>query len=1068
MNSSCLTQYVITKITVTLVIYLTMLPFFITAQAKPINSFHQFNEDNLLSYQVIGSIAQDRDGFMWFGSQDGLHRYDGHNFKSFNYSADDRNSLSSNAITGIFVDSVARIWVGTRGGGLNLLLPNHKDFLRFNSKNKTLSLADDNITSILEDELGQLWVATQNGLHILSFTEQQWQIKRIDQQTTNSASLSNSNVQALVKVPDGNIWAATLGSGINVFNQEGKFIRTFHPEGLDKNASQSLMVNTMMADAEGNIWLGTSSTGLIKFDHISNDFLYFRFSPQDSNSLASDTIEAVQEDTLGRIWVATDKGLSIYDKKSGNFFRYNHKVNDPYSLSNDFVLTFFEDSNKVMWVGTFSGVNFFDPNTTSFRQHNSARYEQLKNNHISSFTQTDEQSLYISTYDGVIYQLNLLDDTLKPINIGRVFKDKSIMKLFADEDTLWVGTRLSGLYKINLSDNSVTNYRHDRNDDSTLSNNSVTDIVKDVHGHIWISTFHRGINRLNQNGTFTRFDKQPDNPEKGPSTGQILQLLTDHMGTLWLATFDRGINRFDPITKTFTHLRNDETDNTSISSDIAWIIFLDDDKNLWVGTQGEGLNILQREDLETNNYTFKHLSQRDGMNTQTVYGISQDSRGDIWYSSNKGFSRYSPKYRSFKHFDTTHGLMGMEFNHGAVYRSADKTIYFGSPLGFNSVESENVLDSRPAPEVRLTNIFKLNEPMIFNKPLSEVDNLIFSYKDQIISFEYVGLDYINPSSTKYRYRLQGLDDEWIDARTLKRATYTNLPARDYVFQVVAGNNDNVWSDPGLQFKFTVEPAPWNTWWAYLLYSMLIALSLLIYSRQVNRKLIIEQQQKIQLKQEVEEKTREFQEKNIELEQANKQLENAATTDKVTGVKSRRYLDIYIEQASRLMAQIHENILPVQRSVLPRLYLLMVRISDMRQVTNSQLVNLTDLLLYSRNPDDLVIRWSEDIFAVIGYEKEHNARELANRLKDRFNPIFEGNTKVDMAYSFYPFSFEQPMAISWDQVSVLTESGLNRVSENDDIKWIGLHGPKEQPFNYLESLRLNSLSDLSQLIDMRQG
>jgi len=368
--------------------------------------------------------------------------------------------------------------------------------------------------------------------------------------------------------------------------------------------------------------------------------------------------------------------------------------------------------------------------------------------------------------------------------------------------------------------------------------------------------------------------------------------------------------------------------------------------------------------------------------------------------------------------------------------------------------------------VRLTNIFKLNEAMKFEQSLSSLESLLLDYSDQLISFEYVGLNYADPETTRYKYRLLGFDDEWIDAGKLRRATYTNLPQGNYQLQIIAGNSDNVWSKPYL-LNINMKPAPWNTWWAYLLYAVLIAFLLLAYSRLLNRKLLVEQQQKAFLKQQVQEKTQEFHLKNVELEQANQQLEDAATVDKVTGVKSRRYLDIYIEQASQLMSQIHENILPVQRSILPRLYLVMIRLDNIEQVTNSQLVDLTDLLHYSRNSDDLVIRWADDTFVIIGFEKDDNARDLVTRLANRFEQALGHDIKSGMAYSFYPFNLEQPMALSWDQVSVITEHAL-KVAGNNKMSWLGFYSPKVQPFNYLDVIQQQDVDELSKLVKLKQG
>jgi ligand-binding sensor domain-containing protein/GGDEF domain-containing protein len=1040
---------------------------YLTVNAQELNSLKAFNADNPLSYQSVGTIEQDKEGFMWFGSQEGLHRFDGYTFKSYHHEGVDQNTLSSGPIGALLVDRTDNLWVGTRGGGLNLFRPSSQDFQRINSKTTDISLTNDDINALIEDSNGNIWIATENGLNILMREQQPWVIKQVFNQSNNPRSLTNNSVQTLLQVSPEHVWVGT-NNGINVFDLQGNFVNTIALEKDGLSPVDSKLISVLYQQRGGDIWIGTAAGGLIKFDHLSNDLVHYAFDEKDATSLISNAIEAIYQDSSDRIWIATDKGLSIHHKTLNNFDRYSHVATDPNSLANNFVLTLFEDNNQMMWIGTFSGANRWDPTLTTFKQYNTLQRPTMVDSHISSFSQSNEQAIFFSTYGGGIYQLSLDNDKVTQLELNQAFKDLSVTKLLAEKDVLWVGTRSSGLYKVQLSTKKIVHYQHDDKKADSLSNNSITDIIKDNHANLWISTFYQGINRLNNNETFTRFQQTSPLSDKGPSTNNILQMMTDHQGYLWLATYGAGINRFDSASKTFKHILHSDDKADSLSADMSWIMYQDNEKNLWVGTQAAGLNVLTMDDQEKDNFSFTRLGLTDGMKSRTVYGINQDSEGNIWFSTNIGISRYSPKHKGFKHFGITHGLLDLEYNHGVVFRGLDNTLYFGSPKGFNSINPDTALNSLPAPKVHLTNILKLNEPMVFDVALAKLDALTFEHSDQVISFEYVGLNYVDPQSTRYRYRLLGFDSQWIDAGKLKRATYTNLPSGDYRFEVVAGNNDNIWSNPGRSLAITVKPAPWNTWWAYLLYTLLVAMALLTYSRMVNRKLLDEQQQKLLLTQQVEEKTQEFQSKNVELEHANKQLENAATTDKLTGVKSRRYLDIYIEQASRLMSQIHQNILPVQRSILPRLYLFMVRVNNIDQVSNSQLINLTDLLLYSRNPDDLVIRWSNDTFAIIGYEKERNARDLASRLGDRFSPIFGEETRVDMAYSFYPFNFEQPMALSWDQVSVITEFGLNQVSNNNQINWLGLYAPKVQPFHYLDALKLKDIGELGMLIDIRQG
>lgn len=1049
--------------------YIFSLILFISlfSHAQDLNLLKSFPLENPLSYQFVRTIAQDKDGFMWFGSQEGLYRYDGHQFLNFHNDASDQSSLSSDVISRILVDAKNNIWVATRGGGLNLYREKNRDFQRINSTTNKEKLTDDNINAILEDKEGKIWVGTEDGLNVMQFINGTWAIKHIKQELGNTNSLSNNMIHALMLSQEGNIWVGTNGGGISVFDIEGRFIKQVKFPHNDSLSSASKLVNSLFQDKEGDIWIGTVEQGLIKYTPKTQAAVRYQYDANDKHSITSNTLEAIYQDSAGKLWIGTDKGLLIYNEVEDNFWRFNHSIADTYSLSSDYILTFFEDSSQTIWIGTYAGVNRWNPNLTTFNQYNGQSYPTLKSNNISGFAQSNEKYMFFSTYNGGVYRLTIDTNEITQFKLGETIKDIRIMSLLADTEFLWVGTRSSGLYKINIKTRAVNHFSHDSQDDNSISANSITDIIKDKGGNLWVATYHNGINRLNEDKSFTRFTLSTPGKQKGPNSNHVLQIMEDRQGYIWLATYGGGLNRFDPNNENFKYFSHDDNNTKSISSDLAYVLFYDKNDNLWIGTQAAGLNVLSKKNQLLENFEFDHLNIKDGMKSGTTNGISQDMLGNIWFSSNKGITRYSPQSKFFKNFDTSHGLRDLEYNHSVVHRSFDGTLYFGSAKGFLKINPENINNNQLAPKVNLTNILKLNEPMSFDKSLSDLAFLLLDYNDRLITFEYVGLNYTDPESTRYKYRLHGFDQEWIDAGKSRRATYTNLPSGEYRLEVIAANNDNIWSEPGLSLEITVKPAPWNTWWAYILYAALIALLLLTYSRFLNRKLLIEQQQKANLKQQVKDKTQEFHLKNVELEQANKQLEDAATIDKVTGVKSRRYLDIYIEQASQLMSQIHENILPVQRSLLPRLYLVMIKLNDINKVTNSQLVNLTDLLLYSRNNDDLVIRWADDSFVIIGYEKEDNTRELVTRLTDRFEQVLGQSIKADMAYSFYPFNFEQPMALSWDQVSVITEHALN-VARNNNLSWLGLYAPKVQPFNYLDVIQQQDIGELSKLVKLKQG
>jgi len=1021
-----------------------------------------FQTNNPLSYQYVKSIKQDTNGFMWFGTLDGLHRYDGHEFNHYHHDAANPNSLAGDTISDLLIDRKGQLWVATRGGGISLLRQATNDFVTLSTKSLTSQLSHDNVNVLLEDSLGNIWAGTEYGLNHIRPESHAFNVTQIKQQLGVPMSLSHNIVTAIIETQDHEIWVGTNGGAISIFNLDGQFKRQFSLPISRGSKKQVSLISALLQDSADNIWIGTVENGLFKYEQSTGKVVYFQHNPNSPSSLSSNSIEALFEDSTKRMWVATDKGFLIRSVGQTTFDAINQTLS-PYSLNNDFVLTFFEDNNNMMWIGTYSGVNRWDSLMTTFKQYNALRYPSLKEDIITGFAQDNNERVIFSTYSSGLYQLALTDSTISPLPFADAFKNMRIMTLFNDGRYLWVGTRSQGAYRINLIDHSVVSYIHSPEDKNSISANSVTDIIKDKYGLIWISTYHQGLNRLNNDGTITRFLKSSDH--KGPNSNHILQIVTDRSGDLWLATYGGGINKFNYDSEQFISLTHQSNEKTSISSNLAWILSFDDQDNLWIGTQSSGINILSAENIASENYRFQHIGVKDGLKSQTIYGISQDRHGKIWFSSNKGISNYLPSSQLMQHFDGSHGLEDLEYNHGSMFISRNKTLYFGSAKGFISIDPNEFSPTRKAPVVKLTDILTLNESVPLAQSIHDISSLSFNYSDRLIAFEYVGLNYIDPMSTRYKYRLLGFDQQWIDAGTSRRATYTNLPQGDYRFEVIASNRENVWSPPSIGLEIIILPAPWRTWWAYLIYTLVGVLLLISYARIINRRVFIEQQQKALLTQQVKEKTQEFLSKNIELEEANKQLENVATIDKQTRLHSRIYLDIYIEQASLLLSQMHQNILPVQRQLLPRLYLLMIRLQPNHQ---ENLLEIADLLLYSRNTNDLVVRWSEDAFMIIGYEKDDNARELAQRVSLRLHEMLNGRSSPPISYTFYPFDIEQPMALSWDQVSVLAEAGVEIVNKHDTMNWFGLYSPKSQPFNYLDILRLSEKKDLVNFIRTKHG
>lgn len=1024
--------------------------------SKDLNLLPNFSNDNPLSYQFVRSIAQDQHGFMWFGTQEGLHRYDGYQFVSYHHRTEDLNSIGADVVSRVLVDKIGRLWVATRGGGLNLFNASQSNFYRFNQSSKT-SIAHNNVNALFEDSEGKIWAGTEDGISILFGTSQSWQIQHIKFRLGQSNGLRHKVVHSIVQVNSNEIWVGTLGGGVSAFTLDGQFVKHIP---LHFGDSELKLINVLYKDSENSVWIGTVDLGLHKINLATNDIVHYAFNAEDAKSVSSNTIEAIIQDKRGQIWIASDKGLMIYDHQNDNFWQYHHSPANPYSLKNDFILTLFEDSEELMWIGTLAGVNRWDPKQTTFSQFNAQKYPELTNSTVTDFTSRNEDAVLFSTYSGGIYQLGKHSNTISTIDLPEQLSDLRVMTILYEKQHLWIGTRSSGLYYLNLQTSEIKHFQHDAKNNRSISANSITDIIKTSSGDIWVSTFHNGINRLEADDGFERYNKNDQNVLSGPSSNHVMRIVEDNQGFLWLGTYGGGLNRFSPKDNSFIHLQHNENIATSISSDLAWLVFKDSKQNLWVGTQAAGLNMLSAQAIKDEHYEFVRFNAVDGMKSRTVYGIAEDKESGIWISTNKGISRYDTMERSFKHFGISHGLTELEYNHGAYFTDADNTLYFGSANGVTRVDPDKINKNHAAPTIKLISISRLNQTLSFDQPIEQIKQVNFDYSDQLISFEFVGLNYNDPTSTQYRYRLNGFDKAWIDAGSLRKANYTNLPSGSYQLFVKAKNSDNVWSEPTQLIEVYIAPAPWNTWWAYTLYAVFIVIAILSYIRTVNRKIAIEQQRQQELARQVEEKTQEFVEKNEQLELANAQLEELAIKDNLTNAKSRRYLDIYMEQASQLLTQIHNNLLPIHRTVLPRLYVVMVQLSSEKEIKAHHLLDCVELLKYTRNKDDVVVRLSDHSFALIGSENEQKAIELCERIANRSSEIAQDLT-INLAFGFFPFDIENPTVLAWDEVNVIIEHALKLLSKRSKNYWLGVTGYKSDKFSLVKILQCQTLEALEQ-------
>ncbi|MCB1032898.1 MAG: PAS domain S-box protein, partial [Acidobacteria bacterium] len=593
-------------------------------------------------------------------------------------------------------------------------------------------------------------------------------------------------------------------------------------------------------DGQERLWVGTYEHGLNLLDRGLGTFTRFRHEASDPHSLAADGVRVLFEDRDGTLWIGTDGGLHEWDRESGGFIRYQNDPANPFSLSHNTVLSLYQDAGGVLWVGTFGGLNKWNAlngNLLHFKDRGDG--SQLANSYVTSFAEDRDGQIWVGTHGGGLSRFDRQRRTFRtfrhdPADTSSLSDDR-VMALHVDsQGTLWVGTIAGGVNR--LEGSGFSHLRHDPDDANSLSHDAITTIFEDREGAIWIGTYRGGLNRYDRRtGEFRRFSSDPSAADSLTSD-RVLVVFEDRSGVLWIGTDGGGLNRFHPATGRFTAYRHHPEDPYSLSSDHIWTVNEDAQGNLWVGTQGGGLNRWSAKDRLEQRVRFSHFSKRQGLPSGIIYGALWDRNGLLWVSTNRGLSKLDPAEGTVVNYDSRHGLQSEEFNFGAAFEARDGQMFFGGINGFNTFDPTEMRGNQHVPPVVLTSFLKFNEVVDLGRPLSEVESIELSHKDHVIAFEYAALDYTAPEKNLYRHMLEGFDEGWVNAGTRRRATYTNLKPGSYVFRVKASNSDGVWNQDGIALRLEVAPAPWRTWWAYLLYAAGLGAVGFVFFRSQARKL----------------------------------------------------------------------------------------------------------------------------------------------------------------------------------------------------------------------------------------
>ena len=783
--------------------------------------FAQIHSERGQLQDEVNRIVQDDQGFMWFGTSDGLKRYDGYGFRDYRHDPKDPNSISGATVYSLFKDRSARLWVGS-DAFLDMFDPATDKFTHFSGPG-TAGI-DSLVLDVRQDRKGMLWVSSYQGLYRVDPTT--WQTVHYRHEPDDPSSLSSNLLKSTLEEKDGTFWVVTE-KGLDLFDRDtGKVTRHISlmngveplrmslfqdhagvlwaifssKNGLalvdraankvtqysfNDGSGQNTGVDSIYEDVDGTLWLGTGSSGLLKLDRDRTRFVRYRSNPRDPESVGAGIVLALFEGREGSIWVGTRGGVTRFDRRASPFQTYLPKIGSSVSQDVELSASVFEDSHGVLWIGS-----------------------QAVRNRI----------------EGKAERFSYYGDTG---NYGRLFH--SAVRSIAEDrsGSLWFGT-YAGLNRINPRTRQLKAYRHNPADPQSLSHDNVPSLFVDHKGVLWVGTMD-GLDAFDPVTERFRVYRA-----SGDGLNQYQVIAEDSQGTLWLGTEFTGLQRLDPSTGRFTIYRNRPGTGGSLSNDHVNAICIDTSGIIWIGTQ----NGLNRFDPVTQ--TFSAYYERDGLPGNLITGIHEDEHGNLWLSTRNALSRFDPREKTFANYSASDGIVrGNIYGPHAGWKGSRGEMFFDSTAGVIAFFPEKVVDNPYIPPVVLTDFQLFGKPVAIgrNSPLNQsitvTNSLTLSATQNVFSLEFSALSYVDPEQNRYRYRLEGLETEWNETSSAHRlVTYTTLPPGDYVFHVQGSNNRGLWNERGVALRLRILPPWWSTWWfrAMVGASLLLSLWCVYYLR----------------------------------------------------------------------------------------------------------------------------------------------------------------------------------------------------------------------------------------------
>jgi len=776
-------------------------------------SFGYVQNDIGLAIAGHRCIIQDSRGFIWFGGDNGLYRYDGYELKAYLHDLEDENSIGATPVNWICEDRSGVLWVAVGDAGLD----------RF-----------DRITG-----------------HFTHYRHDH----------TDSASLSNNSLRAIIQTHDGNLWTGSLG-GTDEFDPEHPVFKHHQHNPQESVSINSNDVSTLYEDRSGRLWLGAWGGGLDEYDRQTKTFRHHRHSASDPSSLSDDRVHSIYETSDGRLWVGTwGGGLDVFDRKTTKFRHFRHEPSEPHSLSDNSITSILQTSDGRLWVGTWNGgLNLFEERTGTFRKfrYDSFLRNALCDNKITSLCEDRSGILWIGSRGGV----NFLDTRRKPFAYQKtkppdlsLTVNDFVSAIFRDKvGRLWVGTWGGGVDRFDFTNRAYRHFGHSIHDPGSLVDDEVSSFCQDASETIWIGT-GSALDRLDRGERhFTHF--WPDLGDSNSPRGQaIAALAADSMGVLWIGLNISGLDEFDQKQRHFSHYRHSATDPYSLSNDLVQSVYIDRRGTPWIGTTTGGLDMYDRtrrrfvhhvhdpensSSLNSNDilaiYEDKsggfwvrtekgldrmdresgmciHYTTGDEISPQLLSSLEEDREGNLWFSTKSGIVKLNPRTNAKRLYGLSDDL---DIRDCQNFLQSDKRsqqqLFLGTLRGLLAFSPDSIKDDVAVPPVVITSFTLSGKDFPPHPAVAEMPELVLPAQVNAFSLEFAALDFVEPRKNQYAYRLEGFDRDWITSGSRRYASYTNLEGGDYIFQVKGSNSDGIWNEAGASIRITIQSPYWKTWW----------------------------------------------------------------------------------------------------------------------------------------------------------------------------------------------------------------------------------------------------------------